>query len=106
MLGINTDRLIAYEEGLLDEIDIIDLFQSLIDSGLIDHLQGHYGRTAARLIADGSCTPKGYVSVPEDDDVYAMHGIDDGPNPDDFHPSPESGVLEDNPETCDDWNRI
>ncbi|MCI0558993.1 MAG: hypothetical protein MN733_10895, partial [Nitrososphaera sp.] len=104
MMGINTDRLFAYENGLLDEVDTIDLFQSLIDTGLIDHLQGHYGRTAARLIADGSCTPKGYVDVPEDDDVYAMHGIDDGPDPANFHPSAESGILEDeteaDPETC------
>jgi len=48
--------IVAYESGELDEQDTIDLFQSLIDSGMAWKLQGHYGRTAADLIEAGLCT--------------------------------------------------
>lgn len=46
-------RLMAYEEGELDQDQVIDLFQELLSSGLITQLQGHYGRTAQRLIDAG-----------------------------------------------------
>lgn len=49
--------IVAYESGELDEQDTIDLFQSLIDSGMAWKLQGHYGRTAADLIEAGLCHP-------------------------------------------------
>jgi hypothetical protein len=42
--------IIAYEQGRLDEEGTIELFQSLVTSGLAWKLQGHYGRTAAALI--------------------------------------------------------
>ena len=48
-------QIIAYEQGDLDEAAIVALFQNLIDSGLAWSLQGHYGRTAANLIALGIC---------------------------------------------------
>lgn len=51
------DRIIAYEEGDLSDEDTIALFQELIDSGLAWSLQGHYGRTAHRLILAGICQP-------------------------------------------------
>jgi hypothetical protein len=47
--------IMAYEDGGLYEEDIITGFQELIDSGLVWKLQGHYGRTAARLIEGGYC---------------------------------------------------
>lgn len=47
------DRLFAYEAGELDEIEAVDLFQDLLDTGLVWSLQGHYGRTAAALIEAG-----------------------------------------------------
>ena len=54
-----TGLICDYEEGLLDEEQILDLFQLLVDTGLAWQLQGHYGRTAADLIN------RGYISPPE-----------------------------------------
>ena len=50
------DQLIAYEEGRMTEPDVIRLFQHLIDSGLVESLQGSYGRMAQALIESGRCT--------------------------------------------------
>ena len=49
------DRIIAYEQGDMEQEDIVSFFQDLIDSGLAWTLQGHYGRTAAHLIETGYC---------------------------------------------------
>ena len=49
------DFIIDYEAGVLSEEEVIDGFQQLIDSGIVWSLQGHYGRTAATLIAAGQC---------------------------------------------------
>jgi hypothetical protein len=51
------DKIIAYEEGTLDEGETIALFQTLIDTGTAWILQGSYGRTAAALIEAGRCRP-------------------------------------------------
>lgn len=48
-------RMIAYEQGDLSEEDTVELFQELIDSGLVWTLQGFYGRRAAALIRLGLC---------------------------------------------------
>lgn len=45
--------IIAYESGELDQDQVIDGVQSLIDSGVIYHLQGGYGRLAANLQSQG-----------------------------------------------------
>jgi len=58
-------RLIAYESGEFGFADTVALFQELIDSGLAWELQGHYGRTAARLIEAGYCRRADGESDPE-----------------------------------------
>ena len=52
-------QIIRYENGELTTTDeLVDLFQSLINSGLAWSLQGAYGRTAFALIGAGLCTKK------------------------------------------------
>lgn len=52
------DAIISYEAGSLDEKSTLDLFQTLIDTGLAQQLQGAYMRTAIQLIEAGLCTPQ------------------------------------------------
>lgn len=50
--------IMEYEQGELDEDGIIDLFQYLVDTGMVWSLQGSYGRMAAALIEAGYVTPR------------------------------------------------
>jgi len=52
-MTISVDKLVDFESGLLDEEQIIELFQELVDTGLAWQLQGFYGRTAKALIEAG-----------------------------------------------------
>ena len=52
------NKIIAYEEGSMDDADVIPFFQELIDSGFAWRLQGHYERTARSLLGAGLCTRK------------------------------------------------
>lgn len=47
------DKIMAYENGELEEHEMLELFQELVNSGLAWKLQGHYGRTAKMLIEAG-----------------------------------------------------
>jgi hypothetical protein len=51
-------NIIAYEQGDLEQEEVINLFQHLVDSGLAWSLQGSYGRTAAALIEAGEITAR------------------------------------------------
>lgn len=50
------DKIIAFENGDMDEDEVVEFFQELVDSGLAWQLQGSYGRTAAALIEAGLVT--------------------------------------------------
>ena len=51
-----TERIVAYEQGDLTDEQTFQLFQELVDSGLIMNLQGHYQRLAAQLLEAGLIT--------------------------------------------------
>ena len=51
-----TERIVLYEQGELNQEQTIQLFQELVDSGLIMKLQGHYQRLAAQLLEAGLVT--------------------------------------------------
>lgn len=53
-------ELADYEDGRLDDGQVITLFQRLVDTGLAWQLQGSYGRTASMLLLQG------HVTRPED----------------------------------------
>ena len=42
-------QIIEFESGRLTTDEIVDLFQELIDSNTLVHLQGHYHRVAEQL---------------------------------------------------------
>jgi len=47
------EKMIAWENGNLDDSEEIALFQELVDSGLAWNLQGMYGRRAAEMLKSG-----------------------------------------------------
>lgn len=51
--------IMEYEHGTLTEDETIELFQELVNTGYAWILQGHYGRTAQRMIEAGVVIPKG-----------------------------------------------
>jgi hypothetical protein len=55
----DVNKIIDYENGELEEDEVIELFQELVNSGLCWDLQGHYGRTATSLIKAGLVTLPG-----------------------------------------------
>jgi hypothetical protein len=48
-----TSAIIAFENGELEMEEIIELFQTLVDTGLEAQLQGSYGRAARDLYEQG-----------------------------------------------------
>ena len=54
------DDIIKFEGGEMDKEETIEFFQGLIDTGMVGHLQGSYGRLAANLIENGYCYPRGW----------------------------------------------
>ncbi len=54
---MNVNGIIDYENGDLDETEVLDLFQDMVNTGVVWQLQGSYGRTAQQLISAGKLTP-------------------------------------------------
>lgn len=52
---VSFDRIDDYEAGKLDEQQSIELFQDLINDGIVWVLQGSYGRQAKAYIDAGLC---------------------------------------------------
>ena len=53
---ININDIMSYENGEMEEEEVIEFFQGLIDNGMAWTLQGSYGRMAMRLVEYGFCT--------------------------------------------------
>jgi hypothetical protein len=51
----NINTMIDFENGELDNEQIVEFIQDGIDKGWVWRLQGFYGRTAQALINDGLC---------------------------------------------------
>ena len=49
----------AIEFGTENYDEMVEAWQYLIDTGIVWTLQGSYGRTAAQLIGDGTCSQQG-----------------------------------------------
>lgn len=49
------EAILVIETGEDDTDLLLEAWQILIDEGVVWHLQGWYGRTAAALIAEGLC---------------------------------------------------
>ena len=47
------DKIIDYENGNLTHIEVLSLFQELVNTGMAWELQGSYGRTAMDLLKSG-----------------------------------------------------
>lgn len=61
MTAPDVDKIIAFEQGELDNDGVLELFAGLIASGLAWQLQGSYGRTARDLIEGGFISAEGEV---------------------------------------------
>tara|TARA_A100001515_G_C4558194_1_gene205710 strand:- start:913 stop:1122 length:210 start_codon:yes stop_codon:yes gene_type:complete len=46
-------KIIAYEDGTLNDEETIELFQTLVETGIINELQGSYQRMAQYLVDEG-----------------------------------------------------
>lgn len=54
-------KMVAYEDGDLDEAETLEFFAHLVKTELAWSLQGSYGRTASRLIIANRITATGEV---------------------------------------------
>jgi hypothetical protein len=62
-MNTSIDNIIAYENGELNDQEVVYLFAELVKSGMAWTLQGHYGRTANALIKEGWFDREGNLSL-------------------------------------------
>lgn len=62
--------IIDYENGELDDEQIIELFQELHDTGLAYQLQGSYGRTAWNMLQNGMIEDRPQTGIREAERTY------------------------------------
>lgn len=55
---VDIEQIIRYEAGEITEEEVVELFQNLIDTGIVWTLQGNYGRMAKFLLDEGLCHSK------------------------------------------------
>ena len=58
----NLDKMIQFEAGELNSMEVLELFFNLIKTGQINHLQGCYQRTALDLIDTGLINGEGEIN--------------------------------------------
>jgi len=52
--GMNVlQGIMDYENGDMTNVEVLDFFQHLVNTGIINHLQGSYQRTATELLHAG-----------------------------------------------------
>lgn len=54
--------IVAFESGELNDADTIVLFSNLIKTGLVNQLQGSYGRGARNLVLQGYLNNRGEIT--------------------------------------------
>lgn len=54
--------IVAFESGELNSADTIVLFSNLIKTGLVNQLQGSYGRGARNLVLQGYLNNRGEIT--------------------------------------------
>ena len=73
-MSLPTDQITAYENGDLDDDQVIALFQDLINSGVVWQLQGSYGRMAHGLLNSQLCDYPEHPYHLTDDDSWGDAG--------------------------------
>jgi len=63
------DNIIAFENGELDDISTINMFSTLIRTGMAWQLQGFYGRTASALIENNIINQNGDINYEALDEI-------------------------------------
>ena len=61
------DQIMQYENGEMNQEEMIFMFGELVKDGMAWKLQGHYGRTAHALINYGFLDTNGNVLKTEED---------------------------------------
>ena len=63
------NKIIAYEQDELTDLETLNLFSELIKSEQCWSLQGHYGRTAHALIENGLISKDGVLNYDKIDEL-------------------------------------